>query len=147
MNWHELRCHVGVHAQVTLAYIHSSAKLAQSFRLISLAEKKLNRIEEAEETLVLAMNVFKEPRLRTCLETLYAEVDSNEVSGQSCQSSFATVFLATQVSSESAQFAQIYSTVQAFADISKKGFVHLCTVQDILAWHLSCISVQVCAQW
>ena len=72
-------------AQVTLAFLLSSAKLAQALRLMSLAEKKLDRPEEAEQTLVEAMQVFKAPQMKTCLETLYAEADSALESGKALQ--------------------------------------------------------------
>ena len=70
--------------QLNVAFLLSAAKLATSLRLMGLAELKLKRNEEAEETLVSALNVFTGPRINPCLEKLYAEADSAMESGESC---------------------------------------------------------------
>lgn len=64
--------------KVNLAFLLSSAKHATSLRLISLAERNLQRYEEAEETLVSAMNIFKGARVRTSLQSVYYEEDGME---------------------------------------------------------------------
>ena len=61
--------------QLNVAFLLSSAKLATSLRLMGLAERNLKRDEEAEETLVSAISVFKGVRITACLKKLYAEVD------------------------------------------------------------------------
>lgn len=53
---------------------------------MGLAERKLKRNEEAEETLVSAMAVFKDPRIKACLEKLYAEADNAMEAGETCLS-------------------------------------------------------------
>ena len=79
------RSRAGV-VQLNVAFLLSAAKLATSLRLMGLAELKLKRNEEAEESLVSALNVFTRPRINPCLEKLYAEADSAMESGESCLS-------------------------------------------------------------
>ena len=50
---------------------------------MGLAESNLKRDEEAEETLVSAISVFKGRRIKTCLQKLYAETDDTIESGES----------------------------------------------------------------
>lgn len=69
--------------QLGVAFLLTSAKLATSLRLMGMAERKLKRDEEAEETLVSAMSVFRGSRMRTCLQELYAEADGTMESGES----------------------------------------------------------------
>lgn len=68
--------------QVNLSYLMSSAKLATSQRLIALAESKLGRPEEAEQTMITAMKVFKDAQLVKGLKTLYQDADEDLDSGQ-----------------------------------------------------------------
>lgn len=72
--------------QLNVAFLLSSSKLTASLRLMGLAERKLKRDEEAEETLVSAMAVFKDPRIKSSLEKLYAEADNAMEAGESCLS-------------------------------------------------------------
>ena len=50
---------------------------------MGLAERNLKRDEEAEETLVHAISVFKGSRIKACLQKLYAEADGVVDSGKS----------------------------------------------------------------
>lgn len=68
--------------QINLAFLLSSARLATSLRLISQAERNLKRDEEAEQTLVAALQIFKAPHLTSCLQSMYAESDKNMDSGE-----------------------------------------------------------------
>ena len=68
--------------QLNVAFLLSSAKLATSLRMMGLAERNLKRDEEAEETLVHAISVFKGSRIKTCLQKLYAETDDTMDSGE-----------------------------------------------------------------
>lgn len=70
--------------QLNVAFLLSSAELAASLRMMGLAERRLKRDGEAEETLVSAMDVFKGPRIKSCLEKLYTEADDTMASGESC---------------------------------------------------------------
>ena len=69
--------------QLNVAFLLSSAKLATSLRMMGLAERNLKRDEEAEETLVHAISVFKGSRIKACLQKLYAEADDVVDSGKS----------------------------------------------------------------
>ena len=69
--------------QLNVAFLLSSAKLATSLRMMGLAERNLKRDEEAEETLVSAISVFKGSRIKTCLQKLYAEADDTMDAGES----------------------------------------------------------------
>ena len=71
-----------VDVQASLAFLLSSAKMALALRLMSIAEKKLDRADEAEQTLYEALRLFKAPPVKTCLETLYAGADDPLESGQ-----------------------------------------------------------------
>ena len=68
--------------QASLAVLLSSAKMALAMRLMSMAEKNLDRPDEAEQTLYEAMRLFKAAPVKTCLETLYSETDDALESGQ-----------------------------------------------------------------
>ena len=70
--------------QLNVAFLLSSAKLATSLRLMGLAERNLKRDEEAEETLVSAISVFKGARIKACLQKLYGEADDTMDSGEAC---------------------------------------------------------------
>lgn len=60
----------------------SAAKLATAQRLIALAETKLNRNEEAEQTMITAMQVFKQAQLVKGLQTLYDDEEEDLESGE-----------------------------------------------------------------
>ena len=61
--------------QLNVAFLLSSAKLATSLRMMGLAERNLQRDEEAQKTVVSAISVFNSSRFKTSLQKLYAEAD------------------------------------------------------------------------
>lgn len=66
-----------------MAFLLSSARLATSLRLMSQAEIKLKRDDEAEQTLLTAIRVFGRPHIKTCLNSMYSEEEDATESGQS----------------------------------------------------------------
>lgn len=77
-----MQANLSIPLQANLSYLMSAAKLATAQRLIALAETKLKRNEEAEQTMITAMNVFKEAQLVKGLQAQYKEGDEDLDTGQ-----------------------------------------------------------------
>ena len=63
----------------------TAAKLATAHRLMALAESKLERHDEAEQTMITAMKVFKEEQLLKGLQMLYEDSKEDLDSGANCR--------------------------------------------------------------
>ena len=74
----------GISSQVNLSYLMTAAKLATAHRLMALAESKLERHDEAEQTMITAMKVFKEEQLLKGLQMLYEDSKEDLDSGRNC---------------------------------------------------------------
>ena len=70
---------------MNLSYLMTAAKLATAHRLMALAESKLERHDEAEQTMITAMKVFKEAQLLKGLQMLYEDSKEDLDSGRHCR--------------------------------------------------------------